>query len=64
MLRAKVFFCAILLAFCLVAIASADDDDRSLLGCFTGLNRCSEWSSWFSSRYMDSCNDYCVKGGI
>lgn len=64
MLKIKGLLGILLVMSCLIAISLCDDDDRSLLGCFTGMNRCSEWSSWFSNRLLDSCNDHCIKGGI
>lgn len=62
MLKIKGFFGILLVLSCLIAISQCNTD-RSLIGCFTGMNRCSESLSWFSSRLLDSCNDHCIKGG-
>lgn len=61
MLRIKELIFIVLVCFTVVCLS--DDNERSLAGCFTGLNRCTEWTSWLSSRFMESCNDYCIRGG-
>ncbi|KZS07574.1 Uncharacterized protein APZ42_028734 [Daphnia magna] len=63
MLKMKLIF-VLIATVCLFATVHCDSDERSLIGCFTGLNRCSEAVSWFSNIFLESCNDYCVRGGI
>ena len=62
MLKMKFIFVLIAMA-CLISNSHCSSSDRSLAGCITGLNRCSEAISWFSNLFMESCNDYCVRSG-
>lgn len=62
MLKMKFIFVLIAMA-CLISTSLCSSSDRTLAGCITGLNRCSEAISWFSNLFMESCNDYCVRAG-
>ncbi|EFX83704.1 hypothetical protein DAPPUDRAFT_301601 [Daphnia pulex] len=59
----KYIFALVAIMACLISTSHCSSSDRSLAGCLTGLNRCSEAISWFSNIFMESCNDYCVRAG-
>lgn len=64
LIKMKYIFALVAIMACLISTSHCSSSDRSLAGCLTGLNRCSEAISWFSNIFMESCNDYCVRAGI